>query len=155
MQTSTMSHIRSNARLIGVLDATTQANLPQFLHRLSAGCPTTPSDEFDTVDLNSLCLQHPAATALYRAGGLSMLHAGIDDGDYLIVDTQIEPKSGQIIAACYFGETLVKELSVTDTGITLIAHNDNYPNVDIDTPDYFRIIGVVTWVFADKRNFKG
>ena len=152
----TKPDITSNAQLVGILDAKTQASLPQFLHRLSAGCPTMPSDELDIIDLNTLCLQNPAATALYQAGGLSMIKAGIDDGDYLVVDTQVEPKSGQIVAASYFGETLVKELLLTDEGITLIAHNDNdkYPNISIESAEFFAIIGVVTWVFADKRGWK-
>ena len=47
------------------------------------------------------------------------------------------------MAADYFGETLVKELLLDADGITLILHNDH---LLITCPEYFNIVGVVTWV---------
>lgn len=147
--------IESNAKLIGILDAKTQANLPQFLSKLSAGMPTSVTDDIEMVDLNTLCLTHPSETYLYQAGGLSMIDAGIDDGDYLLVDRHIEVKSGQLVACAYMNETLIKEMVVNDDGIVLVAHNDNYNDVIIENPEYFMVIGVVTWVFTDKRGWRG
>ncbi|ERL56146.1 LexA family protein [Psychrobacter aquaticus] len=157
MQTSAMpsQDHKANATLIGVLDAKTHANLPQFLHKLSAGSPTSTADDIKMIDLNTLCLQHPTETFLYQAGGESMVDAGIDDGDYLLVDRQLEAKSGQLVAASYFNETLIKEMVIDDYGITLIAHSDNHKDLVVEHPEYFIVIGVVTWVFADKRGWRG
>ncbi|WP_019672300.1 LexA family protein [Psychrobacter lutiphocae] len=146
--------IESNAKLVGVLDAKTHANLPQFLSKLSAGIPCPITDDIEMVDLNTLCLQHPSETFLYQAGGMSMVKAGIDDGDFLLVDRHIEPKSGQLVAVDYFNETLIKELCVSGDGIRLIAHSDTHRDVIVDHPEYFMVIGVVTWVFADKRGWR-
>lgn len=151
MQTATLT---SNAKLIGVVQNKSLIDLPMMLHKLSAGCPTTSTYEFDTIDLNSMCLVHPAATLMYKAGGDSMQDAGINDDDFLIVDTQLEAKHGQIIAASYYNETLVKQLHIADDRITLIAYNDDYDDVVIESTEFFSIIGVVTWTFSNKLNFR-
>lgn len=147
-------HLTSNAKLVGVLDHSSIIKLLKPLSSLSAGLPMPNTDDFERVDLNELCLQHPEATILYQAGGNSMIDSGINDGDYLIVDTQIEASSGKLIAGCYFGETLVKQLQVDDDGIMLVAYNDDYENLRIEHPEFFEIIGVVTWTFANKLNFR-
>ena len=148
-------HISSNAKLIGVLNAQTKANLPQFLHKLSAGAPTVATNDIEVIDLNTLCLAHPTETCLYQAGGTSMVGAGIDDSDYMLVDRHIEPRSGHLVAADYFGETLIKEMVIDDGGITLVAHSPDHESLTIENPEYFMVIGVVTWVFADKRGWRG
>ena len=52
------------------------------------------------------------------------------------------------MAADYFGETLVKELLIDDDGVTLIPHNRDFEDLLIECPEYFKIVGVVTWVLS-------
>ncbi|MFB2538819.1 LexA family protein [Acinetobacter sp. c3-l95] len=141
----------SNAICLGGVDLSEPQAFPLFMASLSAGTPSPNVDDIDTlIDLNDLCVRHPMDTVLYRTGGVSMIGAGINDGDYLVVDKSIEVKSGMIVAADYFGECLVKELQLENDNIRLLAHNDDYADLDIEYPEYFSIVGVVTWVFSCK-----
>lgn len=149
MSDVTTIHIESNATLIGSIDLNHHNTIPLFIHTLSAGTPCPASDDIDSmVDLNKLCVKHPTDTVLYRTGGQSMKNKGIFDGDLLVVDKSVEPRTGLIVAADYFGETLVKELLIDEDGLTLIAHNKDFDNLFIDCPEYFKIVGVVTWVLS-------
>ena len=56
--------------------------IPLFLERVSAGFPSPAQDYIEqTLDLNELCIQHPAATFFVRVEGESMCEAGIYPGD--------------------------------------------------------------------------
>ncbi len=84
--------------------------LPLFLSRVPAGFPSPAEDFADGVlDLNDL-IEHPAATFVVRVSGFSMSGAGIFDGDLLVVDRSIKPRSGQIVVAINDGDMLVKRL---------------------------------------------
>lgn len=84
--------------------------LPLFLSRVPAGFPSPAEDFSDGVlDLNDL-IEHPAATFIVRVSGYSMTRAGIFDGDFLIVDRSIKPRSGQIVVAVTVGDMVVKRL---------------------------------------------
>lgn len=84
--------------------------LPVFTSRVSAGFPSPAEDFADGVlDLNDL-IERPAATFIVRVSGWSMSGAGIFDGDLLIVDRSLKPRSGQIVVAVTAGEMVVKRL---------------------------------------------
>lgn len=84
--------------------------LPVCLSRVPAGFPSPAEDFADGVlDLNDL-IEHPAATFIVRVVGHSMTGAGIFDGDLLIVDRSIKPRSGQIVVAVMAGDMVVKRL---------------------------------------------
>jgi SOS-response transcriptional repressor LexA len=74
--------------------------LPLFATAVSCGFPSPAEDYIDNVlDLNDLLIQKPAATFFVRAKGDSMVNAGIYEGDLLIIDRSINPKSGHIVLA--------------------------------------------------------
>tara|TARA_R110000782_G_scaffold152545_1_gene245122 strand:+ start:1525 stop:1977 length:453 start_codon:yes stop_codon:yes gene_type:complete len=84
--------------------------LPLVASRVPAGFPSPAEDFTDgTLDLNDL-IEHPAATFIVRVSGSSMTGAGIFDGDLLIVDRSITPRSGQIVVAVLAGDMTVKRL---------------------------------------------
>jgi len=84
--------------------------LPFFISRVPAGFPSPAEDFADgALDLNDL-IEHPAATFIVRVSGYSMSGAGIYDGDLLIVDRSIKPRSGQIVVAASAGDMVVKRL---------------------------------------------
>ncbi|WP_421316525.1 DUF4113 domain-containing protein [Aeromonas veronii] len=61
--------------------------LPLFLSPVACGFPSPAQDYTEqTIDLNQLCVTHPAATYFVRAAGDSMVDHGIRDGDLLVVD---------------------------------------------------------------------
>ena len=75
-----------------------------------AGFPS-PADDFlvKRLDLNDL-IAHPAATFMWRASGFSMIEAGIDDGDLLVVNRALTPLHMNIVVAQVDGEFTVKYL---------------------------------------------
>ncbi len=60
---------------------------------MRAGFPS-PADDFAVrrQDLNDLLITHPVATFYWQVSGLSMVDAGIGDGDLLVVNRALKPK---------------------------------------------------------------
>ena len=120
---------------------------PLLASRVEAGFPS-PADDYveRTLDLNEELITKPAATYFLRAGGRSMLGAGIHDGDLLIVDRSITAEPGMVVVAVVDGEFTVKRLSKKLTGLVLTAEHPGYPPIAIGPDTDVRVWGVVKWV---------
>ena len=131
-------------RLLLQAETTTALPLPCFLSTVQAGFPS-PADSYieGTLDLNDHLVRHPAATFFVRVSGDSMTGAGIHDGDLLIVDRSLEPKSGSIVIASVDGELTVKRLMTRDSIVTLVPENPNYPSQPVTGEHSLTIWGVV------------
>lgn len=125
-------------------------HLPLFLEGVSAGFPS-PADDYveKTLDLNELCVKHPAATYFVRVTGNSMQGKGIFSGDVLVVDKAVTPTHGDIVIACIDSEFTVKELSLNPVG--LIAHHPSYKNTWLKDEQSLEVFGVVRSIV---RNLK-
>lgn len=122
-------------------------SLPLYSSTVRAGMPTTADDSIDRyIDLNSHLIHHPDTTFLVIASGDSMINAGINNNDMLIVDKSINPATNKIIIASVAGELTVKRLIVNENSIQLKAENDLYPSIDIADNESLVILGVVTHV---------
>ncbi len=67
---------------------------------MQAGFPSPADDHLeDTLDLNAHLIHHKEATFFVKAQGDSMIGAGIQQGDILIVDISLTAKSGKIVIA--------------------------------------------------------
>jgi repressor LexA len=76
--------------------------------------------------------------------GDSMINAGIQEGDAIIVRRQALAENGEIVVAMLDGEATVKRLHIDRGTIELRAENSAYDPIEI-TPDAdFRILGKVT-----------
>lgn len=126
-------------------DKTESYQIPLYFNAVSAGFPS-PADDFisERIDLNKHLVKHPTATFLVRVVGDSMINAGINSNDILIVDRSIEAKNGQIVVAAINGELTVKRLSKTADGVFLLPENDKYHPIKIDENNENLIWGVVT-----------
>lgn len=82
-----------------------------------AGFPS-PAEQYlePPLDLNALLVKRPAATYFVRVEGDSMINAGINPGDLLIVDRSLTPTDGDVIIAAVDGEFTVKRLRVEGNG---------------------------------------
>ncbi|MCP0914218.1 MULTISPECIES: LexA family protein [Legionella] len=126
--------------------------LPLYGCKVQAGFPSPADDYIERkLDLNSHLIQHPAATFLVRATGDSMMHAGIQPGDILVVDKSLEATHGKIIIAAVHGELTVKRLSRRDGRVQLLAANPDYPALDITHEQDVIIWGVVTFVIHEMK----
>lgn len=116
--------------------------------RVRLGFPS-PADDFldDSLDLNELLINNPAATFYYRAEGDSMLGAGVRSGDVLIVDRSVTVQNGDLVLACWGGDSPVcKILRGLPNRVELYSANSDFP-VLIPPSDaeveLFAITGVV------------
>lgn len=120
--------------------------LPLFAESVQAGFPSPAQDYIENrIDLNQLCVNHPAATYFVRVTGESMIEGFINEGDMLVVDSALTAKHGQIVIAAIDGEFTVKQLQLTPTP-RLLPMNAAYQSIPIRVDDNVEIFGVVTFI---------
>lgn len=117
-----------------------------FTDGVAAGFPVPATDNAEgPLDLNRLCIRHPAASYFIRARGDSMIGAGIHDGDILVVDRALQARNGDVIIASVDGEFTVKRFERSGDRIMLVPENPAYPTLEIDRENAnCEFFGVVT-----------
>ncbi len=136
----------SSIREIFPADYGTSLRRPLFLSGVSAGFPSPADDYLDQkLDLNEHLVKNQAATFFVRVAGDSMIGAGINDNDILVVDRSLEPCSGSIVIAAVNGELTVKRLMKNKDTCRLAAENPDYPDLEIDEDTPLEIWGVATY----------
>jgi DNA polymerase V len=131
--------------LLGNAHSILRLRIPLFLERVSAGFPSPAEDYIEkTLDLNELCIQHPAATFFVRVDGESMIGAGIFPGDVLVVDRSLRAQHGDIIIASLESEMTVKELHLNPPPVYLLPRNPSYQPILIEEGMVLEVFGVVT-----------
>lgn len=120
-------------------------NLPLYNCAVRAGFPS-PADDYivENIDLNKYLIKHPTATFLVRVTGDSMIDAGINPDDILVVDRSLEVRNGSIIIVAINGELTVKKFSKTNQGIFLLPANKKYQPIVVHDYNENTIWGVVT-----------
>jgi len=112
-----------------------------------AGFPSPAQDYIEaTLDLNEFLISHPNATFFIKVEGYSMINAGIQPDDILIVDRSLEAINNKIVIAIVDGELTVKRLSIIDDIYWLVPENSSYSAIRIDENIDFVIWGIVTYV---------
>lgn len=125
----------------------TKRALPLFLSKVRAGFPSPADDYLDKkLDLNEFLIKHPASTFYVRVKGDSMIKAGINSGDVLIVDRSLEPKDKKIVVAILNNEFTVKRVRRIKEKLFLVSENDDYPPIEVKEGADFEIWGVVLHV---------
>lgn len=125
--------------------------IPLFLTPAACGFPSPAQDYVEqTIDLNQLCVSHPAATFYVKASGHSMVEEGINDGDMLVIDRAITARHGDIVLACLDGEFTVKKLQVQPVPALLPGNSDFLPIYPQEGQE-LDIFGVVTFVLHKTR----
>lgn len=121
------------------------SDIPIAGETVAAGFPSpaenAPAERLDLVDH---LVRHPEATFFLRVRGDSMTGAGIFDGDLLIVDKSLEPRSGDIVVAVLDGEFTLKRLRINGRSIELQPENPCFRTIRIGNESQLDIWGVVT-----------
>ena len=122
--------------------------IPFYLHKVGAGFPSPATDYIeDDLDLNTHLISNAPATFIIRVQGKSMKDVGIYDGDLLIVDKSINPKSFSTVIANVNEELVVKtfikekELSYLTSG-----SKSTIDKINLGENQEVIIWGVVTYV---------
>ncbi|MEE3019785.1 MAG: translesion error-prone DNA polymerase V autoproteolytic subunit [Bacteroidota bacterium] len=114
---------------------------------VSAGFPS-PADDFKEtrISLDKVAVKNEAATFYARVDGQSMIGAGLDDGDLLVIDRSLEPQDGKIAVCLIDGDFTVKRLKVEKDCIWLMAENKRYKPILVTEENELMIWGIVTHV---------
>jgi DNA polymerase V len=124
------------------------------LQRLQRQVPTANATGFGAaaddymergIDLNEQLIRNKPATFFFRMNSDAMIDAGIHSGDVLIVDRSVKAVNGKIIVAVVNGELLVRRLQTHIKGVTLLAENKKYGNIQIDEFSNYTAWGTVTY----------
>lgn len=117
-----------------------------FFESVKAGFPAAATDEMkEDIRLEEYLIQDPLNTIFVRVSGDSMIEAGIQDGDALIVHKGARYQVGDIVVAVVDGEYTVKYLAKEGKDYFLKAGNPAYP--DIYPEQDMEIFWVVTGTF--------
>ena len=120
--------------------------VPYILSRISAGFPS-PADDYieNNLSISELLIKNQLSTFLMKVSGESMIEAGINDGDVLVVDRSLEARSRDIVIAIFEGNLTVKRLIIKADGSAILkSENPLYKNILISEYTELEIWGVVT-----------
>ncbi|EXB31015.1 LexA family transcriptional regulator [Acinetobacter baumannii] len=143
----------SEVMSIKLVVPSTHMLVPYALEKISAGFPSPAQDYVDkTLDMNEHLIKNATSTFIVKVASLSMLNAGIDIDDELIVDRSLDAKHGDIVIALIDNEFTVKRLMIDEKGQWLKAENPEYKNIYLQEGQELIIWGVVTHIIKMTRH---
>ena len=114
---------------------------------IKAGFPSPAADfEESKVSLDHLLIKNKEATFYAKASGNSMIGAGIDDGDILVIDRSLEPRNNAVAVCFIDGEFTVKRIKKDKDEVWLIPANTAYQPIKMEEGSSLTIWGIVTHV---------
>ena len=121
--------------------------MPYISSGIKAGFPS-PAADFDgsRISIDQIVVKNQTATFYAKANGNSMIGAGIDDGDILVIDKSIEPQDGKIAVCFIDGEFTVKRIKVQENSLLLLPENPLFESIEVTQENDFIIWGIVTYV---------
>ena len=119
------------------------------------GFPSPAQDsKMEPIDLNLELITHPSTTFFARIDGDAMAEDGVLDGDLLIIDRSLTPKSGDMVVCYIEGAFNIKYVRYTELfDLLLYSIDPDVKPIRVVPGDDFTIWGVVTYVIhkANKR----
>tara|TARA_Y100000768_G_scaffold303546_1_gene237451 strand:+ start:253 stop:684 length:432 start_codon:yes stop_codon:yes gene_type:complete len=114
---------------------------------ISAGFPS-PADDFKEIrlSLDNELVKNKDATFYARVSGESMIGAGLDDGDLLVIDRSLNPTNGKIAVCFIEGEFTVKRIKKEKDKLYLMPENKIYKPIELKGDDELIIWGIVIYV---------
>ena len=114
---------------------------------ISAGFPS-PADDFKEIriSLDRELVKNSESTFYARVSGDSMIDAGLDDGDLLIIDRSLSPENGKIAICFIDGDFTVKRIKKDKNKLHLIPENKKYQPIEVSEENELIIWGIVEYV---------
>lgn len=122
-----------------------------IIGRVAAGLPLNSVENFEgSLVIDPSFLKKDEDAFALRVKGDSMINAGINDKDLVIVSPKEQARNGDIIVAMLNDETTIKKFEFINNKIRLIAENNSYLPIEVKNEDDFKVIGkvkgVVRWL---------
>tara|TARA_B100001113_G_C20890627_1_gene526809 strand:+ start:70 stop:501 length:432 start_codon:yes stop_codon:yes gene_type:complete len=114
---------------------------------ISAGFPS-PADDFKEIriSLDKELVKNSESTFYARVSGDSMIEAGLDDSDLIVIDRSLDPENGKIAVCFIDGEFTVKTIKKEENKIFLMPQNKIYKPIEVEEGNELIIWGIVTYV---------
>ena len=114
---------------------------------IAAGFPS-PADDFKEIriSLDGELVKNQESTFYARVSGDSMIGAGLDDGDLLVIDRSKNPENGKIAICLVDGDFTVKRIKKEKDKLYLLAENKKYKPIELKEENELIIWGVVEYV---------
>lgn len=116
---------------------------------IKAGFPSPAQDYMnDSIDLNRELVRHKETTFYARVSGNSLIDAGINDRDIVVIDKSLEATTGDYVVAFIDGEFTLKEFRLDEENQCgwLIPYNKEFSPIKVTAENDFMVWGVVTYV---------
>ena len=122
-----------------------------IIGRVAAGLPINAVENLEgSLVVDPSFLKKAEDAFALRVKGDSMINAGINDRDLVIVSPKEQAKNGDIVVAMLNDEATIKKFEFINNKIRLIAENNAYLPIEVKTEDDFKLIGkvkgVVRWL---------
>ena len=120
--------------------------------RVAAGIPITAIENMEgSLVVDPAFLKKPENAFALKVRGDSMINAGINEGDLVIVSPNEQASNGDIVVALLNDEATVKRIElINNKKIKLLPENSSYSPIEINDKDDFKLIGkvkgVVRWL---------
>lgn len=113
-----------------------------LLGTIPAGGPVLSEEHvIDYFEVGSDMLRRPDGTFALKVTGLSMIDAGILEGDFVLANRYLKARDGDIVVALVDGQNTVKRFRQSGNHVWLQAENKDYK--DIEASEYLEVQGVV------------
>jgi DNA polymerase V len=114
---------------------------------ISAGFPS-PADDFKEIriSLDKELVKNQEATFYARVDGDSMIGAGLEDGDLLVIDRSLNPENKKIAVCLIDGDFTVKRIKKEKNKLFLVPENKKYNPIELKEENELIIWGIVTHV---------
>ncbi len=121
-------YITKNKGKIALTDKLTGAI--RLLGEVNAGFPSPAEEELiDTLSLDDFLVDRPEATFMLKVTGDSMIDAGIQPGDMVLVEKGKAPRNNDIVIAEVDGEWTMKYFMKDRRGVRLEPANKAYATI--------------------------
>ena len=124
-----------NTPEINVEDLTNYDEMKTILGSVSCGLPQLEEENAEEYLSLPVALFGSGSFYLLRAKGTSMIEAGINPGDLVLIREQSEAKDGEIIVALVNNENTLKRLRVDEANHCVRLHPENKKMQDIIVPE--------------------
>lgn len=99
----------------------------RVLGSIAAGHPTPAEQQLlSTMAFDQFLVNKPERSYLLKVSGDSMIEAGINDGDLVIIEEEPDPKEGDIVVAQVDGEFTLKYFQRKNGQVMLVPANKKY-----------------------------
>lgn len=139
--------IKQNNITFFIPDLENNQELPFYASGIKAGFPSPAADFDETkISLDTVLIKNRGTTFYAKAVGTSMIGAGIDDGDIMVIDRSLEPADNKI-AVCYIdNEFTVKRIKKDKNCVYLMPENKDFQPIKVTEDNELIIWGIVTYV---------